>query len=158
MPSSTPRTFFTMSDVCITKGAAEAELAEARRLVEMVQTEKAAAEAAERERAERAAACFEIKEDGGRKRPRTLDEWRQIEEPLRAVGITAEGVLAFREGRQCAFWFVRADRLRDFAGTTPPRLQDLRRDHPDWLEQRTISFADGYAGEFVGSTLVVSQY
>jgi hypothetical protein len=137
-------------------GAADAELDEARRLVELVQSEKAAAEAAERKRAERAAACFEVKE-GGRKRPRTLDEWRQIEEPLRAVGITTEDVLAFREGRHCAFWFVRADRLRSFTGTTPPRLQDLRRDHPDWLEQRTISFADGYAGEFVGSTLVVSQ-
>ena len=52
-------------------GAAAAELAEARRLVELVRSEKAAAEAAERERAECAAACFEFR-DGGRKRPRTI--------------------------------------------------------------------------------------
>ena len=36
-------------------------------------------------------------------------------------------------------------------------MQELRRDHPDWLEQREISFADGYAGHYVSDTLVISH-
>ena len=60
------------------------------------------------------------------------------------------------EGR-CAFWFMRADTLRTFSGKTPPKLQVLRRDHPDWLEQRTISFVEGCDGAFERSILVVSH-
>ena len=52
---------------------------------------------------------------------------------------------------------MRADKLREFSGKTPPRMQELRRDHPDWLERREISFADGYAGRYLTNTLVVSH-
>ena len=36
-------------------------------------------------------------------------------------------------------------------------MQELRRNHPNWLEQRVISFADGYAGRYVSNTLVISH-
>ena len=52
---------------------------------------------------------------------------------------------------------MRADKLRGFQGKTPPRLQGLRRDHPDWLEQITISFVEGCDGKFQGWILVVSH-
>ena len=74
------------------------------------------------------------------------------------VGLTAARVAECSRGRRCPFWFVRADRVRAFSGVTLPRLQDLRRDHPEWLEQRTISFADGCDGAFArGAFLVVSH-
>ena len=66
-------------------------------------------------------------------------------------------MLEYKEGKRCSFWFIRAAKLRNFSGTTPPRMQELRRDHPDWLEQREISFADGYAGRYVSDTLVISH-
>ena len=66
-------------------------------------------------------------------------------------------MLDYKEGKRCSFWFIRAAKLRNFSGTTPPRMQELRRDHPDWLEQREISFADGYAGRYVSDTLVISH-
>ena len=80
-----------------------------------------------------------------------------MEAPLAAVGLTAARVLEYKEGKRCSFWFVRAEKLRAFSGTTPPRLQELRRRHPDWLEQRTISFHDGYGGAYIESTLIVSH-
>ena len=107
--------------------------------------------------AERAAACLKSKQLLGGSRPMTLDEWRQIEQPLAAVGLTAARVLEYKEGKRCSFWFVNAEKLRSFTGTTPPMLQELRRSHPDWLEQRTIDFADGAAGKYVRDTLVVSH-
>ena len=36
-------------------------------------------------------------------------------------------------------------------------MQELRRDHPDWLERREISFADGHTGHYVSNTLVISH-
>ena len=96
-------------------------------------------------------------QEGGRKRARTLDEWRRMEQPLAAVGLTAARVVEFKEGTRCSFWFARADRLRAFEGTTPPRLQDLRKSHPDWLEQRIIGFVDGHGGAYAANTLVVSH-
>ena len=107
--------------------------------------------------AERAAACLKSKQLLGGSRPMTLDEWWQIEQPLAAVGLTAARVLEYKEGKRCSFWFVNAEKLRSFTGMTPPMLQELRRSHPDWLEQRTIDFADGAAGKYVRDTLVVSH-
>ena len=37
------------------------------------------------------------------------------------------------------------------------RLQDLRANHPDWLVQHTISFAEGFEGKYVGKFLAVSH-
>jgi len=111
---------------------------------------------AEEATARAAAASFEVKE-GGAKRPMMLDEWRKVEGPLARVGVTAPRVVEFGEGRRCSFWFVSADRLRTFAGKTPPSLQGLRQEHPTWLEQRTVSFAQGCEGEYVGKVLVVSH-
>ena len=36
-------------------------------------------------------------------------------------------------------------------------MQELRRNHPDWLEQRKISFTDGHAEHYVSNTLVISH-
>jgi len=78
-------------------------------------------------------------------------------EDLAKVGLTNALLQEYQEGKRCSFWFIRAAQLRDFSGTTPPRMQELRRNHPDWLEQRKISFADGYAGFYVSDTLVISH-
>ena len=87
----------------------------------------------------------------------TADEWFAIESPLAAVGLRGSDVLDFAKGKRCSFWFVRADRLRAFTGLTPPKLQELRRNHPEWLEQRTISFVDGCKSIYQGSILVISH-
>ena len=34
-------------------------------------------------------------------------------------------MLEYKKGKRCSFWFVNADRLRSFTGTTPPMLQEL---------------------------------
>ena len=82
-------------------------------------------------------------------------EAREVE--MAKVGLTSTLVLDYQKGKRCSFWFIRAAKLRSFSGKTPPRMQELRRDHPDWLEQREISFADGYAGHYVSNTLVISH-
>ena len=87
----------------------------------------------------------------------TAKEWVAAEGPLAKVGISGAEVLAFQMGLQCKFWFVRADKLRAFKGTTPPKLQVLRRDHPDWLELRTVTFSEGITGMYAQSHLVVSH-
>ena len=87
----------------------------------------------------------------------TVEEWLAAEEPLAKVGLHGVDLLEYQEGLQCKFWFVRADKLRAFKGTTPPKLQVLRRDHPDWLELRTVTFAEGITGMYAQSYLVVSH-
>ena len=79
------------------------------------------------------------------------------EQLLAETGLTNALIQEYQEGKRCSFWFIRAAKLRDFSGTTPPQMQELRRNHPDWLEQRKISFADGYAGCYVSNTLVISH-
>ena len=86
-----------------------------------------------------------------------VKEWHAAEEPLAKAGISGADVLAYQEGLQCKFWFVRADKLRAFKGTTPPKLQVLLRDHPDWLELRTVTFSEGITGMYAQSCLVVSH-
>jgi len=103
-----------------------------------------------------AGALFPVGSDD-QKRPRSAAEWLKLEPPLAKVGLTTALVLDYKEGKRCSFWFIRAAKLRNFSGTTPPRMQELRRDHPDWLEQREISFADGHAGHYVSNTLVISH-
>ena len=80
-----------------------------------------------------------------------------LEKALSEVGLRSDLRLVYKDGKRCSFWFIRAAKLRNFSGTTPPRMQELRRDHPDWLEQREISFAEGYAGRYVSDTLVISH-
>jgi len=88
----------------------------------------------------------------------SVDRWLStLQAPLERVGLTAETIVEFHAGERCSFWFVRADQLRDLTGTTPLRLQELRRDHPDWLAQRTLSFDEGCTGAYVQDTLVVSH-
>ena len=83
------------------------------------------------------------------------DDAREV--ALAKVGLTSTLVLDYKKGKRCSFWFIRAAKLRSFSGKTPPRMQELRRDHPDWLERREISFADGHAGHYVSDTLVISH-
>ena len=96
----------------------------------------------------------------------SIREWLAIEKPLAAVGLRRDDVLDILGdpdaldpdgGKRCSFWFVRAEKLRTFTGTTPPKLQELRRKHPDWLEQQTISFVDGSKGVYKHKILVVSH-
>ena len=87
----------------------------------------------------------------------TAQQWLEAEEPLAKAGISGADVLAYKEGLRCKFWFVRADKLRTFEGTTPQKLQVLLHDHPDWLELRTVTFSDGIAGMYAQSYLVVSH-
>ena len=103
-----------------------------------------------------AGALFPVGSDD-QKRPRSAAEWLKLEPPLAKVGLTTALVLDYKEGKRCSFWFIRAAKLRDFSGTTPPRMQELRRNHPDWLEQRKISFTDGHAEHYVSNTLVISH-
>ena len=76
---------------------------------------------------------------------------------LTKVGLTSDLMRVYEKGERCSFWFIRAAKLRNFSGKTPPRMQELRRDQPDWLEQREISFTDGHAGHYVSNTLVISH-
>ena len=76
---------------------------------------------------------------------------------LTKVGLTSDLMRVYKKGERCSFWFIRAAKLRNFSGRTPPRMQELRRDQPDWLEQREISFTDGHAGHYVSNTLVISH-
>ena len=55
---------------------------------------------------------------------------------LTKVGLTSDLMRVYEKGERCSFWFIRAAKLRNFSGKTPPRMQELRRDQPDWLEQR----------------------
>mgnify|MGYP002840254423 FL=1 len=77
-----------------------------------------------------AGALFPVGSDD-QKRPRSAAEWLKLEPPLAKVGLTTALVLDYKEGKRCSFWFIRAAKLRNFSGTTPPRMQELRRDHPD---------------------------
>ena len=76
---------------------------------------------------------------------------------LAKVGLTRDLMQDYEKGERCSFWFIRAAKLRNFSGKTPPRMQELRRDQPDWLEQREVSFTDGHAGHYVSNTLVISH-
>ena len=133
---------------------AEEAADEAKRRADKAEAEAAAEAARKKEEeqiAERAA------ESLGGKPPKTLSDWRAMEEPLASAGLTAPLVVEFSEGKRCSFWFLRADKLRDFSGTTPHKLQELREEHPDWLEQRTINFVDGAAGAYLDTMLVISH-
>jgi len=87
----------------------------------------------------------------------TLDAWRAVEAPLALVGLNAGLVLEYAEGKACSFFFLHAEKLRAFEGTSLPKLQDIRRDYPYLLEQRVISFIDGCKGKYKGEVLAVSH-
>ena len=89
-------------------------------------------------------------------KPGLLDE-ADREAALAKVGLASDLRRDYEKGERCSFWFIRAAKLRDFSGKTPPRMQELRRDQPDWLEQREFSFTDGHAGHYVSNTLVISH-
>ena len=135
---------------------AQSDLQKAMDSVEQAEAGMSAARQAEEDEATRAAKMFKTT-DGDAKRPMTLHEWRKLEQPLNQVGLTAALVLEYQKGKRCSFWFVRADKLRLFSGTTPSNLQDLRKAHPDWLVQRTVDFLDGFRGAYQGKFLVVSH-
>ena len=44
----------------------------------------------------------------------TLHDWWGVEEPLLRVGLTAKLVVEFKDSQRCTFWFIRADRIREF--------------------------------------------
>ena len=130
-------------------------LTEARYLVQLIKEGKAMVQQAV---AARVAALLRIHRDSaGNRRPTTPAEWHAMEAALSRVGLSAPHVIEFAEGRRCSFWFLKASALRAFTGTTPPRMQEIRRDHPDWLEQHTIDFDAGVAGGYVGRLLVISH-
>ena len=132
--------------------ATQSDLQKANEFVKQTEDGVRAAREAEEDEATRAAKLFKTKGQ-----PKTLDEWRTLEQPLKEAGLTSALVLEYKEGKRCSFWFVRADQLRSFSGTTPPNLQDLRRTHPDWLVQHTVDFLDGFRGTYKGKFLVVSH-
>ena len=55
--------------------------------------------------------------------------------PMRAAERT------HREAAAPSFYFVRADKLRGCTLKTLPRLQDLQRDHADWIVRASIAAA-----------------
>ena len=57
----------------------------------------------------------------------------------------------------CAFWFVKAKCLRESKEDRLLTLQEIRRDHPDWLEQLTVTFRDCCTGQLRKKVLSVSH-
>ena len=57
----------------------------------------------------------------------------------------------------CAFWFVKAKCLRESKEGRLLTLQEIRRDHPDWLEQRRVTFGDCCTGKLSQAVLAVSH-
>ena len=75
----------------------------------------------------------------------------------------AKSQLLALKGDECSFWFIKAEVLRTgaarFAGAANslPRLQDLQRDHPDWLVKETLSMRGAARHEYVGWICAVSH-
>ena len=146
--------------------AARAEVSNAARAHIIHVSEARAAEAKAAEQEEVAALTLLQNAESGRdqaraatiaKRDGTVDSWRAVQEPLARVGLTPHLILEYDKGEHCSFWFLKAEMIKDYQGTTLPKLQDIRRDHLDWLEQRTVSFKDGCAGLYRDSILAVSH-
>ena len=63
------------------------------------------------------------------------------------------------DGVSCTFTFLIADKIRHSTSSPGPlpRLQDLERDHPDWLETRELSLEKVCRGEYVEEYVAVSH-
>ena len=59
-------------------------------------------------------------------------------------------------GTQCEFYFVLADKVKEFRRSMPI-FQDVRSEHPDWIVRRTCTFADAIAGKYRDEYLSVSH-
>jgi hypothetical protein len=62
------------------------------------------------------------------------------------------------DGMECTFWFLRAAVIRENDRMVSlPALQQLLDEHPEWLEQRTLSLQSACRREFSAEILVVSH-
>ena len=79
------------------------------------------------------------------------------EAALSVVGLSRALIQQYHAGKECVFWFIRADALRSLTPATLPKMQWIRAERPDWLVQLTIRFVDVCAGVYRGEYLVVSH-
>ena len=90
-------------------------------------------------------------------KPATAAEPEPTDAELEAVGLSLADIKRYEKGAECSFWFVKADKIRDWHGAPPGSLQTLRKDRSDWLERQVIRFVDGYRGKYRDRILVVSH-
>ena len=62
-----------------------------------------------------------------------------------------------REASATSFYFLDASKLRACSLERLPRLQDLRRDHPDWIIKKRIDMTSSLLGEYREEMLGVSH-
>jgi hypothetical protein len=60
-------------------------------------------------------------------------------------------------GVECDFYFVRAECIVACTDKVMPAFRELRRDRPDWLVNKTITFAGACAGTYCRTYLAVSH-
>ena len=94
-----------------------------------------------------------------RKREETAaaEEKSRAEASERSAAPARAEATAEDERDECSFWFVRADFLRAFEGTTPPSFQEIREQHPEALERQTVPALAAFRGEYARSHCVVSH-
>ena len=63
----------------------------------------------------------------------------------------------WRDSEATSFYFVRASAVRNCTVKTLPRLQDLQRDHPDWIVKKPIDMTSALLGEYRTSMCGVSH-
>ena len=80
---------------------------------------------------------------------------------MSTIGLSHSLIERYSHGEECAFWFLRADKLRGLAGVpgafTLRRMQTLRAERPSWLVQKTIRFVDLCAGAYRREFLTLSH-
>lgn len=55
-----------------------------------------------------------------------------------------------KQGIECDFWFLRADKIRHAKSPLLKSHQDIREHHSEWLEELPIRFEDACAGRYCG--------
>ena len=73
----------------------------------------------------------------------TSTAFEPAEAELQSVGLSSSVLERAKSNEECPFWFLRAEHLREGHLTAFVTMQELRRNHPDWLVQHRVTFADG---------------
>ena len=131
-----------------TKAAEEAVNRAAAELQKLKDAKAHAARAGERA----AAAAVTAREEREATQPIELPE-----DELAKVGLSAALIEQYAAGEECAFWFIRADKLREQQTPSLPMMQAIRQTHATWLVQKTIRFSELCTEAYRRQYLVVSH-
>jgi hypothetical protein len=128
---------------------------------------------AQKLRDDRAAQLVQSSELADPMRKATLESLRNAVDRAREAQVNTQQVLVASEclkvhnderarieaGHKCSFWFIKAAKLREASKELArlPNLQALQREHPDWLERKTITLEEACEHKHVTGIVAVSH-